>query len=63
MLNLVPQSLRGINRLIKARLAGGLGRVDALVRPAKGGQRTKLAVTWAGGPQIIAVRLEPMVVP
>ena len=53
MLMLVPPSVRGVNRLTKARLAGGLGWVASLLHPANAVQRTKLAVAvavaWAEG--------------
>ena len=42
---------------------GDLGWVASLSRPAGGLVRHEVAVTWTGGPQISAVRLEPMVAP
>ena len=43
--------------------AGDLGWVATLSKPSGGLIRHEVAVTWPGGPQITAVRLEPMVAP
>ena len=43
--------------------AGDLGWVATLSRPEGGLVRHDVAVTWTGGPQISALRLEPMVAP
>ena len=40
-----------------------LGWLATLSRPEGGLVRHDVAVTWVGGPQISAVRIEPMVAP
>ncbi len=51
------------DRVTKDAALSDLGWAATLSRPEGGLVRHEVAVTWTGGPQISAVRLEPMVAP
>ena len=51
------------DRVTRDAALSDLGWVATLSRPEGGLVRHDVAVTWTGGPQISAVRIEPMVAP
>ncbi len=52
-----------VNDRVTKDAASDLGWVATLSRSEGALVRNEVAVTWAGGPQISVVRLEPMVAP